>query len=534
MPKNKEIEITLTLKDEASKKIQSFRSSVKEFSKDTKDSLAPILQLRRAWMYTGIAIAATIGTFTKTIQEIAKLREEISKLDIISIKLGISSEQLSKKLYGFNIGTFYARTGSDQAAMFLNYIQQEILRLKTAMAEGIGGTKLAVRTQLIYEQAARKYQEEHKFTFPIVGGSIQNPFAPFGEEAKTMRQEAEIKARKQLEEESKAFHELEAIKKGLVGETQDKTQQLVFSTYEYKKGLLAKEIENLRVTGVDEITLRAYSLTAFKRLEEDKTLELYKQQAARLKAEGRTMDALKIEQRNALTEFKRQFGGDGEMVREFIRGQQAIYRQAQLNFLGLKGEFQIFHDGFVSLVGSMTTTFSDVFYNTITGQIKNLKEAFNSFGQAILKNLSDMLAQYIVMKAIMGIGSIAGSFAGGTNILTSGSYNIGGQNLAATAHIGGIGGTYVGMAEGGAGIVKRPTLFLAGESGPERYRFAPLSRNRGENADGEVHVHYHSTVIIKAWDFSDIYNNKDEIKAIVNESLRLQGSVQKSIRSYGG
>jgi hypothetical protein len=38
------------------------------------------------------------------------------------------------------------------------------------------------------------------------------------------------------------------------------------------------------------------------------------------------------------------------------------------------------------------------------------------------------------------------------------------------------GQSYVPMAAGGSGTVTKPTLFLAGEAGPEDYSFAPKSK----------------------------------------------------------
>lgn len=52
-------------------------------------------------------------------------------------------------------------------------------------------------------------------------------------------------------------------------------------------------------------------------------------------------------------------------------------------------------------------------------------------------------------------------------------------------NIGGLGGgNPIPMAEGGSGVVERPTLFLAGEAGPERYSFQPLERNGNGGGGG--------------------------------------------------
>lgn len=52
-------------------------------------------------------------------------------------------------------------------------------------------------------------------------------------------------------------------------------------------------------------------------------------------------------------------------------------------------------------------------------------------------------------------------------------------------NIGGLGGgNPIPMAEGGSGVVERPTLFLAGEAGPEGYSFQPLERNGNGGGGG--------------------------------------------------
>lgn len=51
---------------------------------------------------------------------------------------------------------------------------------------------------------------------------------------------------------------------------------------------------------------------------------------------------------------------------------------------------------------------------------------------------------------------------------------------------GGGGGAYGGaMAEGGSGIVNRPTWFLAGEAGPERYNFTPMGSGGSGGGGGD-------------------------------------------------
>jgi hypothetical protein len=502
----KQIDITLTLKDEATKKIQSFRSSVKEFSNYAKDAVEPVLQLRQAWMKASLAAGITIGVFIKAAQEIAKLREEISKLDITSIKLGISSEELSKKLYGFNIGTFNARIGADQTAMFLNYYEREILRIKTAIAEGIGGAILTARTQLIYEKMAREYQEEHKFIFPILGGSIQNPLAPFGEEAKKMREQAGAQAKKQLEEESAIFKELEAIKKGITAEVQNKIQQLTQSTFDFKEQLFNQELDSYKVLGVNEIQLEEYKAAHIKRTQEDLNLEYIKQLSGRYKAQGDTLEAMKQDQIVALNEYVRQWGPSGGAIGEFIAGQEAQLEAAKKAWFGIKNQFQITQQVFNGYVSAMENTFSTFIEDGLHGSLQKGTDYFRMFGDEAIKIISKIIAQMAILATyntmtgkkfgwgdILGLIGQAAGIAGGIAGL-GGTANIAGMGTVKVAPANYYLSAAARMQEGGEGIVRKPTLFMAGEAGPERYQFTPIDRLNRQGTPGGITIHFHINI----------------------------------------
>jgi hypothetical protein len=78
---------------------------------------------------------------------------------------------------------------------------------------------------------------------------------------------------------------------------------------------------------------------------------------------------------------------------------------------------------------------------------------------------------------------------------------------------GALGASY--MAKGGEGIVTKPTLFLAGEAGAERYNFTPL-KDSGGNTSSKIEINMH--------DFS-IRNDSDVdlIGEVLVRKLRLMG-----------
>lgn len=179
-----------------------------------------------------------------------------------------------------------------------------------------------------------------------------------------------------------------------------------------------------------------------------------------------------------------------------------------LNFY--KEEFAIAQRGMASLamtVGkNIQTGLSDAISSVIVGA-KTAKEAFAEFGQTLLKVIVDWLIQKavaMVMEKAFEAAAIASAVATGSAIaaayapaaLVANIASFGGAGAAAAATFGvasGALGVAMGaakafggakaMAFGGDEIVTQPTLFLAGEAGPERAIFQPLGR-RGSGSSG--------------------------------------------------
>lgn len=73
------------------------------------------------------------------------------------------------------------------------------------------------------------------------------------------------------------------------------------------------------------------------------------------------------------------------------------------------------------------------------------------------------------------------------------------------------------MASGWSGRVSRPTLFRAGEAGPEDVSFGGAHRSGGGRGGSEVHVHVHA---IDAAGVSDFVNSADFQTALLNAAAR--------------
>jgi len=508
------------MRDEATKELKSARAAIKEFSSSTKDAIAPILQLRQAWVKASLAAGLTVGAVVKGAQEIAALRAEINSLDLQAIKLGTTASKLSKKMYGFDMTTGYARVGAAQAYAFIEESKNAVKRLETEMASVWGGMSIWYRANSIQADAVLASSKAGKLK-----ASSGIP-----------ESDAYKLAKEQLLEEDRLRRQNSEAGVAINREYRDKTMKLALSDYQYKKEIYESEIEAYRISGATKQQLAEYQSAYEKRLEEDRTIAFKSQTAARLKAEGDTLGAMRLEQQNALIEYKRIYGGDGEMVQEFIKSQNAMYRQARLSYLGIKSEYQIMHDGFVDVVGNMTSTFSDVFYNSVTGEVKSLSSIFQSFGKSVLKTMSDMLAQYLVMRSIMGITSL---FSGGSTI-TGG---VGGTTTS-TSQFGTVWSQYhsggiimrIPRAHTGLAIDEVPIVAQTGEGVLNRSAMSALGRanfdklNRGESM-GNVTIS--PTIVIKAWDASDISRNSEQIEAIFAKAMRDNSKlVRGSVRRY--
>lgn len=517
MPSNKEIEITLTLKDEASKRLQSARASIKEFSNATKDTVAPILQLRQAWVKAGLAIGFTVGTISKGISEVVNLRKEIDQLNASAIKLGVTSKELSQRMYGIDLTTANIRIGTGQTAAMVEQAQSDWARFWGGVASTWGHITKTWRTSLVMSQANPGAAELNESDWKKA-----NKIAEY----QLLNEDRQRRGRS---------------KEGIAAEAElrQRTNQLTMSQSEFRKSAVREDMMAALSTGVDATKVHQYYLAETKRAEEDRTKEIKKQQANRLKSEGDTLGAMRIEQENALAEFKRMYGEDGEMVTEFTRAQDAMYKQAKNAFWGIKAEFQIFHDAYTSMVNSMTSTFSDVFYNTITGQMSNLKDVFRNFGQSIIRILSDIAAEYvknmIIMGIVKGIGSLsggsAGTIRGGVGGTTTQTAQFGTTWSPSTYHRGG-----VIRAHGGLAVDEVPIIAQSGEGVISRRGMSAIGRrnfdriNRGEGASG---VTINIQPIFQLWDASDVNRNKDLLISAVSQAITNNAQIRKIIKEYG-
>ncbi|MEK7180655.1 MAG: hypothetical protein AAB706_04215 [Patescibacteria group bacterium] len=218
---------------------------------------------------------------------------------------------------------------------------------------------------------------------------------------------------------------------------------------------------------------------------------------------------------------------DQDLMEEMRINQEKL---ALLQFY--KQEFMLAHQGmaaFTVVVGkTIQTSMTSALTGIITGA-KTAKEAFKELGMAMVQSIVNFMVQKLVafvLEKTLLAGSVtaariagaaiyqayapaavvaniatlgaAGVAAAGSALL-AGAATVAAGTMAATGRtlqvsVGSAAGSDIGekiaipRARGGDDIVTRPTLFLAGEGGPERATFIPLgSRNQG--GAGEVNIY---------------------------------------------
>jgi hypothetical protein len=201
-----------------------------------------------------------------------------------------------------------------------------------------------------------------------------------------------------------------------------------------------------------------------------------------------------------------------------------------------KQEHDIAHQGmaaFTVMLGqTIQTNLSGALVDVIM-RTKTVKQAFADLGKAMIAAIADFMVQKLVAfaleKTLLGGTAVAQNAyvasvlpgmtalalavniategaAGAAAAVTSGvasasliaamgaaaaaSKAIGSSGLANGMSGGGSNGVSYGggWAKGGEGVVSRPTLFLAGEAGPERFQFTPVGKESGESKTVNFHV----------------------------------------------
>lgn len=167
---------------------------------------------------------------------------------------------------------------------------------------------------------------------------------------------------------------------------------------------------------------------------------------------------------------------------------------------------------------AMTQSFSQLFFNIFTGQLKNIKQVFADFGRQILQVIAQVMAKFILVKTIgnIGIGN--------------------GQKLASLFHQGGIVRAHQGLvlasdevpiiAQSGEGVLSRKGMNALGRGNFDRL-------NRGESTSGGGGIVINVNPIVQLWDASDVQRNKALLVSAVSQAITQNGQIRKLIKEYG-
>lgn len=543
MSDGKKFEAKFTIKDEASQKIETFRQRFRALNTETKYHLKPLADLRQSWMRIGLIWGFTAGGAAAAISKLAQMREEIKKLDELSIKLGVSTEDLSKKMYGFNIATDKARIGAGQLKKFMEDNRDYPINWwKTKANEAAGSIDINARAQrLAFRDAGIK---------AMVGWGRYRGIA---------YHQLATEQRNKLESSPDALASR--------ADVLSKTRQLSFTEQNYKAFTFKQELNLLKSRGVDETTLAGYTNAYKNRLAQEQNKEYTKLLADRYRAEGDTLRAIKLEQENALNDFIQKWGSNSVMVAEFKAGQKSMLENAKLTALGLKNTAQIWQEGQKEIINGLSSTWENFFSDSFNRDLKKGSEYFRMFGQQILQTWSKMLAEmvtkYMVAQAQMAasqagggsgkmswiqilgkVAGLVGGFAGGptANIAGMGKVPVAPPNyyLSSAAKIMHNGGSvWPVRAHSGLAVDEVPIIAKRGEYVLSERGVAAAGGvgnveriNRGESTGGQVIVNFNITAMDALSFKEQLQKHPDVYESVINNAILRKHDLKRTVKKY--
>lgn len=199
-----------------------------------------------------------------------------------------------------------------------------------------------------------------------------------------------------------------------------------------------------------------------------------------------------------------------------------------------QGIFDFINTGIKTFSKGMTDALTNIVLGTKTGS-----EAFKELGQTMIKMIVQFFIEWAVQSLIAAVlgNAIAATTIGIANTVAAawlpaaifasiatmgGASAAGSAGLAAsvasgTALFAGMkAAAVVPMAEGGKGMVTKPTLFLAGEKGPEGFEFTPAGKSNGDK-NIKIEINLGGVTIKNDYDVDDL---AEQLGANIEEKLR--------------
>jgi hypothetical protein len=194
-----------------------------------------------------------------------------------------------------------------------------------------------------------------------------------------------------------------------------------------------------------------------------------------------------------------------QMNNQEIMDQQNTLTSATALLQTLQSMHRTMWQGIFDFINTGIKTFSKGFSDALSSIILGTKsgsQAFKELGQLMIKTIVEFFVEWAVQSLIAAtLGKVIAATTIGIATSVAAAWlpaaifasiaTMGGASAAGAAGMAAAVGagtalfagmkaaSVVPMAEGGAGIVTKPTLFLAGEQGPESYSFNPVGKGPG-------------------------------------------------------
>lgn len=203
-------------------------------------------------------------------------------------------------------------------------------------------------------------------------------------------------------------------------------------------------------------------------------------------------------------------------AKELAEQRKILFEEAEAN--RLEYEFEQWREQYESLemlteqtAGHMESTFSDLFFDAMRGELKSLEDYFASFLKSLQRMISDFMAQKLVQRMFQNFGGFGG---GGINWGNGGMSVPSGQN-----DFGFSSGGYLGERVVGRGV-RSGASYEFGESGPEVV--LPIGRG-GSGGGGQkpnviINIRNQSGQSLTASNAGESFNGRDYVIDIVMDA----------------
>lgn len=461
----------------------------KQQRKEIMEMSGPLATVRFAVMRLRFLWLLTFGLMAKAAID---LNKELNDLEVTSIKLGTDFNSLVRNVKGFNVSISDVRIASEGFAEIGRTAKMAWAWLGETISKVVSYPTIFVRQMVMTAERAKEAMKEGtKFKMPT-----------FDEARKDMEKFAE--SQKRFTKESIAL-DLQRV---------DKINKIMLSEYEYKRKLSEQYIEVLKRAGFSEVEMSQARAAEEKQLYMDRqrtAAEILGQLAS---AEGDFTEQLRNEWALRLLDAQKYDKAERAVYLEGVKkklelerlhyyGRQAIWEQ----------EIQLAKDS----LDAVDKLFADTFIDGLDNKFSNAREILRSFFLDLRNMLIRVAMQAIVTRIAMSF--IPGFQAG----VSAGSVQPGFAD-AFTSASSSFGKGIPGLQEGG--IVRRPTLALVGEGGPEA--IVPLSRGGG-NGMGQTTII--SINAIDTQSFAEaLRKNPEAVTTIVQKNIDMNKYLRRTTR----